>query len=118
MKKLAPFFGLLLVSSTVLASAPLKLETYDCGLEIGKAITTLSGTSVAQDATNLAEDLSNYASQSRLALTIKNKTERRMVEQAARNSWQSIVYSLEQIKTVAPQEVTAINAACDLGFEE
>lgn len=113
MKKVTTIFGFMLISSTVFAS-DMKLENYDCGLQVGKSLSKLSGTSVAKDINNLAEDISNYATQSKLASQEKDEDYKLQISQAANSTWQSIIYSIKQIKTVSADEAKAIEAACDL----
>lgn len=117
MKKMTTILGLVLISSTVFAAGAPKIESYDCGLQMGQSLSKLSSTAVAMDAKNLSEDLANYVEQSNLASKTRSKTEKTQLLQAAGSSWQSIVYSMQQIKSVAADEAAAINKACDLSLD-
>ena len=114
MKKMTAILGLVLMSSTVFASGLSKLESYECGLQVGKSLIKLENTPVRQDVVILSEDIANYSAQTKLLTTLKKKSEKNQVAQAANNSWQSIVYSLGNIKDVSADEAAAINTACDL----
>lgn len=113
MKKITTILGFMLISSTVFAS-DMKLESYDCGLQVGKSLNKLAGSTAAKDITNLAEDLSNFASQTKLASQEKDEDYKLQISQAANSSWQSIIYSIKQIKSVSADEAKAIETACDL----
>lgn len=115
MKRVPAILVLVLTSSIVFATQASKLESYDCGLQVGKSLVKLEYTSAQQDAINLSEDIANYTAQTKLSVSLKKKSERKQVAQAANNSWQSIVYSMAQIRSVAADEASAINTACDLG---
>lgn len=117
MRKMSTILVMVLISSTVFATELLKLEKYNCGLQVGKSLAILASTSVYQEAVNLSEDIESYSTQAKLSKTLKKKAERAQAAQAANSSWQSILYSIEQINAVSADEATTIKTACDLQID-
>ena len=123
MKKMTAILSLMLISSTVLAAGkkaagPLKMEGYDCGLQVGQSISALAETSAKQDAITLSEDIANYIAQNKEAAKTRKKADKAQILQAANNSWQSIAFSMGNIKSVSEEQATLIDKTCDLGFSE
>lgn len=128
MKKIVTILSLVFMSSTVFAGG---FDSFKCGVQVGKSMQSLSATTVAQEMINLEIDLSQYNSQELVLREIQRKMnkntdqtdqkallklrkERDQISQAQQNSWQGIMYAIEQIKAVSAETADSIIEACKL----
>lgn len=87
---------------------------YACGMEVGKAIGVLAGTSVQSDAKNLSEDIKNLLAQVQLLEKPLSGSARKQVEQAAQSSLKSIQFSLKSISQVNPRVADVLRETCKI----